>query len=64
MFLLKIYITASLPKNSELKAKFLFKNKNAVSLGGDVDWVRLVGNVVVRDCIGSNFVLVEIVVVG
>ena len=50
-------------KNSELKAKFLFKNKatksskNLVSFGGNVDWV-------VGDCIGGNFVLGENVVVG
>ena len=61
MFLLKYTSLFSLSKNSELKAKFLFKNKatnnskNVVSLGGNVDWVCLVGNVVVGECIGDTF---------
>ena len=70
MFLLKYTSLFSLSKNSKLKAKFLFENeatkssKTVVSLGGNVDWVCLVGNIVVRDCIGSNFVLAENAVVG
>ena len=70
MFLLKHTLLFLMSKNSDLKAKFLFKNKttksskNVVSLGVDVDWVCLGGNVVVGNCIGGNFVLGENVVVG
>ena len=45
MFLLKSKLLFLVSKNSELKAKFLFKNKatksskNVPSSGGNVDWV-------------------------
>ena len=76
VFLLKSKLLFLVSKNSELKAKFLFKNKatksnkNVPSLGGNVDWVCLGCDVVaVGDCIGGNFVpgekvLVEVAVVG
>ena len=44
VFLLKSKLLFFVSKNSELKAKFLFKNKatksskNVPSLGGNVDW--------------------------
>ena len=69
VFLLKSKLLFLVSKNSELKTKFLFKNKatksnkNVPSLGGNVDWVCLGCNVVVGDCIGGNFVLGEKVVV-
>ena len=69
VFLLKSKLLFSVSKNSELKAKFLFKNKatesskNVPSLGGNVDWVCLGCDVVVGDCIGGNFVPGEKVVV-
>ena len=63
VFLLKSKLLFLVTKNSELKAKFLFKNKaiksskNVPSLGGNVDWV----------CLGfvpSEKVVVEVAVVG
>ena len=62
VFLLKSKLLFLVSKNSELKGKFLFKNKatksskNVPSLDGNVDWVCLGCNVVVGDCIGGNFV--------
>ena len=75
VFLLKSKLLFLVSKNSELKAKFLFKNKttksskNVPSLGGSVDWVCLGCDVVVGDCIEGNFVpgekvVVEVAVVG
>ena len=75
VFLLKSKLLFLVSKNSELKAKFLFKNKatksskNVPSLGSNVDWVCLGCDVVVGDCIGGNFVpdekvVVEVAVVG
>ena len=75
VFLLKSKLLFLVSKNSEVKAKFLFKNKatksskNVPSLGGNVDWVCLGCDVVVGDCIGGNFVpgekvVVEVDVVG
>ena len=42
-----------------LKNKATKSCKNVVSLGGNVDWICLVGNGVVGNCIGGNFVLVK-----
>ena len=73
VFLLKSKLLFLVSKNSELKAKFLFKNKatksskNVPSLGGNVDWVCLGCDVVVGDCIGGKKVekvVVEVAVVG